>query len=103
MPKIVKMAFGDGGVTSGGTIITPAENQISLNHEIGRYDITEHTVVSDTQVTYYCKLDESMLNGKEISELALVDEDGDLLTIKNFAAKGKDSDFVFTFAVSDTM
>lgn len=103
LPKIVKMAFGNGGVTSGGVIIEPTEDQTDLNSEIGRYDITSHEVISDTQVRYCCRLSESTLAGKEISELALVDEDGDLVTIKNFAAKGKDGDFVFTFAVNDTM
>lgn len=103
LPKIVKMAFGNSGVTSGGVIIEPTEDQTDLNSEIGRYDITSHEVISDTQVKYYCRLGESTLAGKEISEMALVDEDGDLVTIKNFAAKGKDSDFVFTFAVNDTM
>lgn len=103
LPKIVKMAFGNGGVTSGGVIIEPTEEQTDLNSEIGRYDITNHEVISDTQVKYCCRLRESTLAGKEISEMALVDEDGDLVTIKNFAAKGKDSDFVFTFAVNDTM
>ena len=103
LPKIVKMAFGNGGVTSGGVIIEPTEDQTDLNSEIGRYDITSHEVISDTQVRYYCRLSESTLAGKEISELALVDEDGDLVTIKNFVAKGKDGDFVFTFAVNDTM
>lgn len=103
LPKIVKMAFGNGGVTSGGVIIEPTEDQTDLNSEIGRYDITSHEVISDTRIKYYCKLGESTLAGKEISELALVDEDGDLVTIKNFAAKGKDGDFTFTFAINDTM
>lgn len=103
LPKIVKMAFGNGGVTSGGVIIEPTEDQTDLNSEIGRYDITSHEAISDTRIKYYCKLGESTLAGKEISELALVDEDGDLVTIKNFAAKGKDGDFAFTFAINDTM
>ena len=40
---------------------------------------------------------------KDISEIALADADGDLVTIKNFKAKGKDSDFQMIFKINDTM
>ncbi len=41
--------------------------------------------------------------GENISELALVDSEGDIVTIKNFRIKQKDGDFSFTFKVNDTM
>ena len=103
LPKIAKMAFGSGVVREDGTIIQPMEDQTRLNNEIGRFDITNKEIVDDTKVTYYCKLQDSQLSEQAISELALVDDDGDLLTIKNFAAKIKDSDFVFIFSIDDTM
>lgn len=59
--------------------------------------------MNDTQVRYYCKLTESELAGYKISELALVDSEGDIVSIKNFREKEKDGDFSFTFMVNDTM
>ena len=103
LPKIVQMAFGSGGVDAGGNVIELTEEQQYLNNEIYRKDIDLHEIVSDTQIKYICELGEDELAGEKISELALVDEDGDLVTIKHFAQKEKDNDFAFTFKVNDTM
>lgn len=101
--RIVQMAFGDGGVDADGNIIELSEDQQQLNHEIYRKEIAVHEIVNDTQVKYICELGEDELTEKKISELALVDEDGDLVTIKHFAAKEKDNDFSFAFKVNDSM
>lgn len=103
LPPIQGMAFGDGGADENGTVIEPSEDQEELNNELYRKDITKYEIVNDTQVTYYCRLTESELAGKKISELALIDSEGDAVTIKNFRVKEKDGDFSFTFKVNDTM
>ena len=64
LPKVSSMVFGDGGVTSDGTVIAPAA-------------------------------------GKEISEIGLVDTDGDVLCIKTFTRKGKDDDVRQTYTIDD--
>ncbi|MBO5093924.1 MAG: phage tail protein [Lachnospiraceae bacterium] len=101
--QIVEMAFGSGGVDEDGNVITPAEEQMNLNNEIYRKEITDIEVVSDTKIKYCCELSEDELAGSRISELALVDAEGDIVTIKNFAPKEKDNDFTFTFKVNDAM
>jgi len=101
LPKIVGMAFGDGGVTSGGVVIEPTVNQESLNNELLRKAVSGHTFPSTTVCRYTCKLEASELPGENISELALYDEDGDFVAIKNFTSKGKDSDLEMTFSVDD--
>ena len=103
LPPITKMAFGTGGVDAGGAVIELTEEQENLKSELYRKDITKYEIVSDTQVTYYCHLSESELIGERISELALVDSEGDIVTIKNFRVKEKDGDFAFTFKINDTM
>ncbi len=103
LPPIKQMAFGSGGVNSDGGVLEPETGQQELNNELYRKDISSIEVVSDTQVRYTCLLNEDELEGEDISELALVDADGDLLTIKNFKSKGKDGDFAFTFKINDTM
>lgn len=97
---IVGMAFGDGGV-SGGSVITPAASQTTLNHELLRKAYTSRTFVDSMTVRYSCTLTTSELAGDDISEIGLYDGNGDLVCIKNFAAKGKDSDTELTFVIDD--
>ena len=100
LPAIAGMAFGDGGV-SGGTVITPTASQTTLNHELYRKAITSHEYVSSTTCRYYCTLTTSEMVGTSISEIGLYDANGDLVTIKNFLPKGKDSDIELTFYIDD--
>jgi len=46
-------------------------------------------------------LSESELAGAYISEVGLYDAAGDIVCIKNFTAKGKDSDIEMTYTVDD--
>ena len=103
LTRITQMAFGSGGVDDFGEVLQPDEDQEELVNEICRKDIKKIEVVSDTKISYYCTIGESELTNAELSELALVDEEGDLMAIKNFKAKGKDSDFSMTFKINDTM
>ncbi len=103
LPAITQMVFGSGGVNLAGEVLEPSEGQQELSEEIYRKDIEKVEIVSDTQIRYYCTLNEKELIDKDISEIALADADGDLVTIKNFKAKGKDSDFQMTFKINDTM
>ncbi len=103
LPKIAMMAFGDGGVNTDGEVIDPEEEQTELKNEIYRKDITKYEIVSDTQIRYYCNLKEDELTGGKISEIGLVDAEGDIITIKNFKVKEKDNDFSFMFKINDTM
>lgn len=103
LPPIKQMAFGSGGVNADGDVLELDTGQQELHNELCRKDIDNIEIISDTQIRYSCMINENELTGESISELALVDDDGDLLTIKNFKSKGKDSDFSFTFKVNDTM
>lgn len=103
LPAITQMVFGSGGVNLAGEVLEPSEGQQELREEIYRKDIEKVEIVSDTQIRYYCTLNENELIDKDISEIALADADGDLVTIKNFKAKGKDSDFQMIFKINDTM
>lgn len=101
LPKIVGMAFGDGGVDPGGNIIPPAEGQDELAHELYRKPIDGYTFPEDTICRYECTLLEAELAGKEISEIGLYDADGDILCIKAFMRKGKDDDVEQTYVLDD--
>ena len=101
LPVITGMAFGDGGVDGEGNVITPTANQSALNHQLLRKAVSGHTFVSPSTERYTCTLTSSELVGEMISEIGLYDADGDLVCIKNFLPKGKDSGVEQTYTVDD--
>lgn len=101
--KIAKakwIALGDGGVDSEGAIITPLAENVQLNHEIVRKEYTASTQTSDTSYEYTIRLEEDELIGSYISEMALIDSEGDVIAFSNFLAKGKDETET-TFTIED--
>ncbi len=101
LPKIVGMAFGNGGIDSSGNIKPPTDDQTALYNEIYRQAVDGYSVSSDTSVRYTCTLSEETLAGYSISEIGLYDEDGDLICIRTMSAKGKDGGMEMTFTVDD--
>lgn len=101
LPKIVGMAFGDGGVDSAGTVIPPDDFQVGLMNELYRKEINGYMFPNETTCRYECTLTELELAGKEISEVGLYDEDGDIVCIKTFLRKGKDDDVEQTYTLDD--
>lgn len=102
LPKIVGMAFGDGARNVSGEIMTPIASQTKLNNELLRKPVDKYEEVSELIYRYVCTLGESELANQYINELALYDEDGDLVCIKSFLDKGKDDDQEMVFEVDDT-
>ena len=74
--------------------------QMALKSEVVRKPYTSSTKTSDTSYEYTIKLEENELVGTFISEMALIDEDGDVVAFSNFLAKGKDETEV-TFTIED--
>ena len=97
LPRIVGMAFGDGGVDADGNVVPPAETQSQLGNELLRNEIDGYSFPDDTTCKYECTLTESELAGEEISEIGLYDADDDIVCIKTFMRKGKDSDVEQTY------
>ena len=69
LPKIVGMAFGDGGVDSGGTVKPHSADQNTLHHELLRKNVDGYEVLSDTKIRYRCTLAENELANTYISEV----------------------------------
>ena len=101
LATITGMAFGDGGVDGEGNVLTPLASQSALNNELLRKQITSHTFIADTTERYVCTLTSAELAGKMISEIGLYDSAGDLVCIKNFLPKGKDSGIEQTYTIDD--
>lgn len=101
LPKIIGMAFGNGGTDASGTVLPPTEAQQNLSNEIFRKEIDGYSFPEDTTCRYECTLAESELAGEEISEIGLYDEEGDIVCIKTFMRKGKDGDVEQTYVLDD--
>ncbi len=101
LPKIVGMAFGNGGVNSSGQVIPPTETQTGLANEIYRKEIDGYSFPEDTTCRYVCTLSEVECAGEEISEIGLYDEEGDIVCVKTFMRKGKDDDVEQTYTLDD--
>lgn len=100
LPKIKGMAIGDGASSENG-ILQPTEYDNKLKNELIRKEIESSELVSDTCCRYKCSLKKEELAGKKISELALYDEEDDLIAIRTFAPKEKDDDMEMVFEVDD--
>lgn len=98
LPPIAFMAVGDGGVETDGTVKEPGD---VLANELVRKEIGNAVKISDTCYRYKLTLNKGELTGKEISEMALIDEDGDTVAIKNFLKKPKDEDMEMDFEIDD--
>lgn len=101
LPKIVGMAFGDGGTSSDGSPIAPNDYATSLKHELLRKKIDGFKQIDDFTVRYTCTLAATELAGKYISEIALYDAENDLVCIKTFTRKGKDDDMEQSYVLDD--
>ena len=94
LPKITQMAWGDGGVLEDGTPKQTTGEETGLHNLLLKKDIEAHTYVDDAQTTcsYTATLEAEELTGKEISEMGVYDEEGDLIAYRTFLRKGKDAD-----------
>lgn len=101
LSKIVKMAFGDGGLGEDGKPIQPSGADNALKHEILRKPIDSHIYPVSTTCTYSVKILKEEIPDSNINEMALVDEQGDLVAIKTFGNKYKDADMEMVFQIDD--
>ncbi len=102
MSPIVKMVFGDGGLDTEGNVIPTTGEEVSLRNQLLEKEIETRTFLADdTKCQYSVRINEGELTGKAISELGLIDTDGDLVCYKSFLPKVKDEDFAFTFSLTE--
>ncbi len=101
LPRTIGMAFGD-GAASGSSIRMPLATDVSLQHELHRQLIDGVALQPDEiSALYITTLAKETLAGQVINEVALYDEDNDLLAIKTFSNKGKDGDMEMVFEILD--
>ncbi|AHM64808.1 hypothetical protein LK13_18595 [Paenibacillus polymyxa] len=101
LTKVVKMAFGSGGVDQAGKPLPLDGTEQVLKKELIQKEITSFEFIAPATIRYICSLAETELAGETINELALVDSTGKLTAIRTMTNKVKDSDMEFIFEIDD--
>ncbi|WP_019636640.1 phage tail protein [Paenibacillus fonticola] len=101
LTKVVKMAFGNGGVDSSGNPLPVDGTEETLRNELLRKDIASYEFIAPATIRYHCPLGENELTGQNINELALVDTEGKFTALRTMGDKFKDGDMEFIFEVDD--
>lgn len=99
VPKVVQMAFGNGGVDGSNVPIPPSATAkpLSLGNQLLVKAIESVSYPVSTTVRFTCRLLSTELNGYDISEAALVDSVGHVVAKKTFTKKGKDNETELVF------
>ncbi|WP_179031759.1 phage tail-collar fiber domain-containing protein [Paenibacillus kribbensis] len=101
LTKVIKMAFGSGGVDQAGEPLPLDGTEQTLKKELVQKDITSYEFIAPATIRYICSLAETELAGETINELALVDTAGKLTSVRTMSNKVKDSDMEFVFEIDD--
>lgn len=101
LTKVVKMAFGGGGVDASGQPLPLDGTEQVLKNELLVKDISNHEFIAPATIRYTCSLAENELAGATINELALVDSAGKFTAIRTMTNKVKDADMEFIFEIED--
>ena len=99
---IAGFVFGT-GLGADGKPYVPDADQTELVNEIVRKKLDSKMRISDSSYRYTGMLSEIEGNGKYITEIGLVDEDGDLVCIKTFDKKIKNKEAEMTFNIDDIL
>lgn len=99
--KITQIAVGNGGVDEQGNIRIVTDVDTKLKSELLRKAYSDCRVLADTSYIYDIKLEPDELVGEYISEIMLIDADGDPVAFMTFLSKGKD-DVEMVFSIEDS-
>lgn len=89
------IAFGDGGDVENGAVQTPSPTMTKLNLNCFRKPVESVEKVGQLGYKYGYTIPEGGLDGKSVSEVALIDEEGDLASIEMFKPKADDLDSTY--------
>ena len=97
--KITHFAFGTG--LENGQQYTPSADRMQLVHEVCRTEVVNREWLSDSTLQFTGAIGSAQAVNEYITEVALVDSDGDLVCIKTFPKKLKQSGSEMVFKIDD--
>ncbi len=98
--QIKYFAFGT-GLGDDGKKYTPTGKETALKNEVARTEVISATKLDDRSYQYLGELPEDTASGEYISEMGLVDSEGDLVCIKTFDKKLKRNSAAMVFKIDD--
>ena len=98
--QIKYFAFGT-GLGDDGKKYTPTGKETTLKNEVARIEVIYATKLDDRSYQYLGEIPEETANGEYISEMGLVDSEGDLVCIKTFDKKLKRNGAAMVFKIDD--
>ena len=102
IPKVKYIALGTGGSTANGAVRIPLEEDFQLQSEVLRKEYSGSEKKTETSYAYTIHiLPEDGITGSQISELALIDEEGDALVISCFPPREMLDDAENEFVIYD--
>ena len=86
LPHIAQIAVGDGGREVDDTLKTPTSDRTTLYNEILRKDVSFENVddYSTKVLVFLDSAVDTILEGKDINEMAIIDSEGTLITLETF-------------------
>ena len=100
--KIMYFCWGT-GTDDNGDVYEPTGAETALVNEIYRCEYSYYTQTDEATVTYCGIIPEDECDNEYITEMALADEDGDLICIKTFEAKQKPEGNQMVFKIDDVV
>ena len=103
LPAITQMAWGDGGIDEDGEPKEVTGEETTLYQECIRKAIEGYECEGDyeTACRYYASLGAAELAGKAISEVGLIDAEGDLVMYKTMPAFTKPEDVALEYDITE--
>ena len=102
LPRISRMAFGDGGLDGAGEPISVTGQEAALRGQLLEKEIESYSFPDMVSANFVCRLTKPELAGKSLSEIGLMDEEGDLIAYRTTRAIGKDEDMEIEFTLTET-
>lgn len=101
LPAFAYLAFGTGGHDPDTLEVVPVSaSQTALNSEVLRKAATSINQEDSLSITVKASVAASELNGEYISECGLLDEDGNLVAVKNFSPKIKEESETYEYSIT---
>lgn len=100
LPPLAAIAFGDGGHHADLTPKAPNPQASALGHEVLRKPLAGVIQADEFSVTGTGVLEKAELVGVRISEAALLDAAGQIVGLKTFAPKIKESDERYEISIT---
>jgi len=91
LKRAAYVVFGDGGNDANNKATLPDAGSIKLNNELLRKNIASSYFDNAFSCSFVASIEKTELNGKLISEIGVLDTDGELIALQHIDAVPKDN------------